>query len=63
VATEIQVEVGEDSETVDADVYLWNGELDAVSSDQWELETFIRERLEDWIEIFAGIELVGDSGP
>jgi len=63
VATKIQVEVGEDGETVDADVYLWNGELDAVSSDQWELETFTRERLEDWIEIFAGIELVGDSGP
>src|SRR5216117_1953407 len=28
---------------------LWDGEADAVSSESWELTTFIEERLEDWI--------------
>ncbi|KAF7980459.1 hypothetical protein HWV62_37922 [Athelia sp. TMB] len=52
--------VGEEGQMVDADVYLWNGERDAISVDCWDLETFIRGRLDDWIELFAGIELVGD---
>lgn len=35
--------------------------MDAVSSDPGELKTFIEERLEDWIELFAGMELVGEE--
>ena len=53
--------VGEEGHMVDADVYLWNGERDAVSVDRWDLDTFIREHLNDWIELFAGMELVGDD--
>lgn len=53
--------VGEDGRMVDADIYLWNGERDAVSVDRWDLAAFIRERLDDWIELFAGMELVGDD--
>jgi hypothetical protein len=45
----------------DPGTYLWNGERDAVSADRWDLDTFIRERLDDWIELFAGMELVGDD--
>lgn len=60
--TPVQVTViGEEGRTVDADIYLWNGERDAVSMDPWDLDTFIRERLNDWIELFAGMELVGDD--
>ena len=51
--------VGEQGQMVDADVYLWNGDRDAVSVDHWDLDMFIRERLDDWIELFAGMELVG----
>ena len=53
--------VGEEGQMVDADIYLWNGERDAVSVDRWDLDTFIRERLDDWLELFAGMELVGDD--
>ena len=61
-ATPVQVTVvGEEGQMVDADVYLWNGERDAVLVDHWDLDTFIRERLDDWIELFAGMELVGDD--
>jgi hypothetical protein len=53
--------VGKEDQMVEADIYLWNGERDAVSVDRWDLDTFIRERLDDWIELFAGMELVGDD--
>ena len=60
--TPVQVAVvGEEGQMVDADIYLWNGERDAVSMDHWDLDAFIRERLNDWIELFAGMELVGDG--
>lgn len=62
--TPVQVTVvgEEDQPMMDADIYLWNGERDAVSVDHWDLTTFIQERLDDWIELFAGMELVGDDG-
>ncbi|SPQ21913.1 cd2a9a11-c406-497c-b1d9-ea9abf319348 [Thermothielavioides terrestris] len=46
-------------ETVDADMYVWNGDMEAVSSEPWDLDAFIRERLADWIDLFEGMELVG----
>lgn len=52
---------GQSEETIEADMYLWNGDIDAVLPDPWEFETFIRERLDDWIDLFDGIELVGDD--
>lgn len=67
IVTPVQVTiVGEEDQMVDADVYLWNGErgrhiCDAVSLDRWDLDTFIRERLDDWLELFAGMESVGDN--
>lgn len=62
--TPVQVTIVGDSEEgqmVDTDIYLWNGERDAVSVDRWDLDTFIWEHLNDWIELFAGMELVGDD--
>jgi len=43
------------------DMYVWAGEMDAVSSEAWVLGDFIRDRLDDWIELFGGMELVGDD--
>ena len=54
-----QVTVVREQGQVDAGIYLWNGDHDAVSMDHWDLGTFIQERLDDWIELFAGMELVG----
>lgn len=61
MVTPVQVTVVGEDQVVDADIYLWNGERDAVSGDRWDLDTFIRERLDDWIELFAGMELAGDD--
>ncbi len=62
LVTPIQVTiVGEEGQMVDADTYVWNGEREAVSTDPWDLDTFIRECLDDWIDVFAGMELVGDD--
>ncbi|RFU33815.1 hypothetical protein B7463_g2579, partial [Scytalidium lignicola] len=65
LATPVSVTLLEGNEghntTVDADMYVWNGEMNAVSSDPWDLDTFVKERLEDWIELFAGMELVGEE--
>lgn len=64
VVTPIQVIiVGEEGKMVDADAYVWAGEREAVSAEPWDLDTFIRERLEDWLELFSGMELVGDEDP
>lgn len=60
--TPVQVTVvGEEGQMVEADIYLWNGERDAVSADSWDLDTFIKERLDDWIELFGGMQLAGDD--
>ncbi|KAH6889481.1 hypothetical protein B0T10DRAFT_488048 [Thelonectria olida] len=46
---------------IEADIYLWNGNADQVSNKSWDLEWFIKERLEDWIDLFEGMEMVGDD--
>ncbi|KAK1984109.1 hypothetical protein LZ30DRAFT_712455 [Colletotrichum cereale] len=55
-----------DGETVEslieADIYLWDGDKDLVSTQSWDLEWFFQERLEDWICLFEGMEMVGDDG-
>lgn len=46
---------------IEADIYLWNGDKDLVSDKSWDLDWFVRERLEDWIGLFEGMELLGDD--
>ncbi|KAJ3577560.1 hypothetical protein NPX13_g3010 [Xylaria arbuscula] len=46
---------------VDADVYLWAGEKDALTANPWELEYFEKNVLEGWINLFAGMELVSED--
>ncbi|KAM0418723.1 hypothetical protein ACHAPT_012321 [Fusarium lateritium] len=58
--TAVSVEL-EDGSMVDGDMYVWDGDMSAVSTEPWELDTFVKERLEDWIDIFEGVELVGDD--
>lgn len=48
-------------DTIEADMYVWNGNADAVSSEPWDLAKFTNERLEDWLDLFEGMELVGDD--
>lgn len=51
----------EDGSTVDADMYVWGGDDEALSTEPWMLEDFVKDRLEDWIDLFEGMELVGDD--
>ncbi|KAI1382310.1 hypothetical protein F4677DRAFT_401588 [Hypoxylon crocopeplum] len=41
--------------------YVWAGDEDILTDYPWELEVFKRERLEDWLDLFQGMELVGES--
>lgn len=48
-------------EVVAADMYVWNGSLDELSHEPWDFDAFVRERLEDWLDLFSGMELVGEN--
>lgn len=48
-------------EIVDADMYIWNGEMELLGMEDWELDYFIENRLEDWLDLFEGMVLVGDD--
>ncbi|KAI1117656.1 AIG2-like protein [Nemania sp. NC0429] len=49
----------EQKETIEADIYLWAGNVDTLTFSPWELNDFERERLGDWLDLFEGMELVG----
>ena len=49
------------AKNVEADMYVWGGDMDCVSKDPWHLEDFLRDRLDDWLDLFSGMELVGDD--
>jgi len=55
---EVHIQRGE---VVEADVYVWAGDADMVSDEPWDQEKFEKERLEDWSDLFAGIEMVGEE--
>ncbi len=47
-------------QTIEADMYLWDGDMETLSSEPWNLEDFNAERLEDWLDLFEGMEMIGD---
>jgi gamma-glutamylcyclotransferase (GGCT)/AIG2-like uncharacterized protein YtfP len=51
----------ENGSIVDADMYIWGSDDKALSTEPWKLEDFVKDRLKDWIDLFEGMELVGDS--
>ncbi|KAH7248638.1 AIG2-like family-domain-containing protein [Fusarium redolens] len=51
----------EDGSVVNSDMYVWAGDEDALSDEPWELDTFVRDRLEDWIDLFEGMEMIGED--
>ncbi|KAI1284160.1 AIG2-like protein [Xylaria sp. FL0933] len=54
--------IGADMSTeVEADVYLWAGDMEALTADPWKLEDFENERLQDWLDLFEGMELIGED--
>lgn len=57
----VSVTIDLDQKTLEADVYLWAGDKNQLTNSPWELEVFEQERLEDWLELFGGFELLGDN--
>jgi len=51
--------VGEDGVEFEAYVYLWAGPEDALDTGEWDFAYFERERLEDWLALFGGMEMSG----
>jgi gamma-glutamylcyclotransferase (GGCT)/AIG2-like uncharacterized protein YtfP len=39
-------------EITEADMYIWARETDQLSTEQWDLLTFEKERLQDWLDLF-----------
>jgi len=50
-----------EQEPIEVDMYVWDGDMARVSPEAWELGKFIAERLDDWLELFGRMELVGSS--
>lgn len=48
-------------EIIEVDMYVWDGDMSKVSLEPWDLELFIADRLDDWLDLFDGMELVGSS--
>ncbi|EFY89708.1 hypothetical protein MAC_04361 [Metarhizium acridum CQMa 102] len=46
-------------EEILADIYLWNGPAESLTEESWELDVFINESLETWLDLFQGMELTG----
>ena len=61
VSVDILDAQGRSLEVADADMYLWAGGDDLILNTPWDLDTFIKERLDDWLDLFAGMELVGQE--
>jgi gamma-glutamylcyclotransferase (GGCT)/AIG2-like uncharacterized protein YtfP len=49
-----------DGQQVQADVYIWDGEEEGFDG-EWDFGEFERERLEDFLGLFEGMEMVGDD--
>ncbi|KAF5596551.1 hypothetical protein FPCIR_3957 [Fusarium pseudocircinatum] len=51
----------EDGSVVEADMYVWAGDQEALTDEIWGLDTFVKERLEDWLDLFKGMEMIGED--
>jgi len=47
--------------TVDAMCYVWRGETNSVIDEPWRFEVFVEDNLELWLDIFDGMEFVGQK--
>jgi len=58
IRTSVIVDVGGE-ETVEADTYVWAGDRSQLGGEDWSFTFFESERLDDWLELFGGMELIG----
>ncbi|KAF5611507.1 uncharacterized protein FSUBG_2341 [Fusarium subglutinans] len=51
----------DDGSVVEADMYVWAGDQDALTDEPWDLDIFVKDRLEDWVGLYEGMEMVGED--
>lgn len=56
IRTPVAVDVG--GETVEADTYVWMKDRSELGDEDWNFTFFESERLDDWLELFRGMELI-----
>lgn len=57
-AATVIIEKNRMQQWVEVDVYLWNGDTE-LSDLPWDFEIFKRDRLEDRLDTFSWMELIG----
>ena len=58
----VQVHLPEEDRTVPAHVYVWHGNMDMLLPyKEWSFSYFREERLQDWLDLFDGMEMVGEA--
>ena len=56
----VQVHLTQSNTTVAANVYLWADEMEKLEENkEWSFSYFEKNRLEDWLDLFDGMEMIG----
>lgn len=56
----MQVYLTQSDTTVAANVYLWADEMEKFEeNNEWSFSYFEKNRLQDWLDLFEGMEMVG----
>lgn len=56
----VQVYLTQSDTTVAANVYLWADEMEKLEEKkEWSSSDFEKNRLQDWLDLFEGMEMVG----
>jgi len=50
------VVLDEGGEKVDAVVFVWAGLESELTETEWDVDEFMKNRLEDWLDLFKGME-------
>ena len=58
----VHVHLSEEDRSVPAHVYIWQGNMDMLLPyKEWSFSYFREERLPDWLDLFDGMEMVGEG--
>ena len=56
----VQVHLTQSNTIVAANVYLWADEMEKLEENkEWSFSYFEKNRLEDWLDLFDGMEMIG----
>lgn len=56
----VDVYLTQSNTTVAANVYLWADEMEKLEENkEWSFSYFVKNRLQDWLDLFEGMEMVG----